>query len=108
MIKLLITIAITLSPQVSEARWLKAWCARHIIADDPWQYMDHPTNRMIGWYRELGADVHWRKERPKARTLYGYGQDLRRRLKSGVEPQEMVDAIIEALEDYDHLEEPWI
>lgn len=80
--------------------WWKDFCERHIVANDPEQHAWMPTAKLVKVYREIGAELYWRKSEEKALLLKELGEEMRKRLYDPAEPDEMIEAIDDALFDY--------
>ena len=113
----IILLTLLLNPSFAQADlkdWLKAFCEKHIVSDDPYLeaevkelYESLQTSDLIKSYRSLGAQVYWlsikvdrtpmqsETLRMHRRTMRGLGLELRERND--------YDALL-ALDDYQKYE----
>lgn len=43
------TLIVATSP--AHAGWVKDWCAKHLVAEDPWPMFDYPTDYLLRLYK---------------------------------------------------------
>lgn len=75
-----------------EAR--RAFCERHLVAEDPYQYETSSTGWVLERYREEALDAFWKKK--KSTHLGILGDELRKR--------EPTEEILYWLENYSQFE----